>query len=253
MAIQFIGHTPNYATWAFNINGKKFVGRNLSTETPRLALRWVGGIDDNEYNRIKSTVGWVKPGDYGSSGFAITNSTATTADWVWRGVPYRSFYTVIEGLDEVDDLFYELVFGAPTNLAQQAADAAEASRLKQAESNRSAAEALAMQAEADRAAAETRRKQEEANKAAAEARARQDRAAAEEARLKQEESNRSAAEARAIQAEADRVAAETRRKQQEANKAAEAAKNAKSEISPPTGINWVTLGLQLGAAYLLLS
>jgi flagellar biosynthesis GTPase FlhF len=225
MAIQFIGHTSNYAVWAFNINGKKFVGRNFSTETPRLALRWVGGIDDNEYNRIKSTVGWVKPEDYGSSGFAITNSTATTADWVWRGVPYRSFYTVIEGEDEVGDLFYELTFGAPTNLAQQAADAAEAARLKQAESDRSAAEARAKQAEADRAAAE--------------ARARQDRAAAEEARLKQ--------------AEADRVAAETRRKQEEANKAAEAAKNAKSQIAPPTGINWVTLGLQLGAAYLLLS
>jgi len=253
MAIQFIGHTPNFAMWAFNINGKKFVGRNFSTETPRLALRWNGDIDDNDYNRIKSTVGWVKPEDYGSSGFAITNSTATTVDWVWRGVPYRSFYTVTEEEDDVGELFYQITFGAPTNLAQQAADAAEAARLKQAETDRSAAEARAMQAEADRAAAETRRRQEEANRAAAEARARQDRAAAEEARLKQEESNRSAAEARAMQAEADRVAAETRRKQEEANKAAQTAKNAKSEISPPTGINWVTLGLQLGAAYLLLS
>lgn len=199
MAIQFIGHTSNFAIWAFNINGKKFVGRNFSTETPRLALRWNGVIDDNDYNRIKSTVGWVKPEDYGSSGFAITNSTATTVDWVWRGVPYRSFYTVTEEEDEVGELFYQLTFGAPTNLAEEATKAAEAARLKQAESDRSAAEA------------------------------------------------------RAMQAEADRVAAETRRKQEEANKAAEAAKNAKSQIAPPTGLNWVTLGLQLGAAYLLLS
>jgi hypothetical protein len=226
MAIQFIGHTPNYAAWAFDINGKKFVGRNLSTETPRLALRWDGYFEDAEYNRIGAAAGWVKPGAQGSSGFAILSSTGTTVDWVWRGIPYRSNYQVDVSEDDAGDLYYQIYFGPPVNLQQLAADAA-----------RAAEEARLKQAEADRQAAEARAKQAEADRAAAEAKARQDQAAAEEARRKQEE--------------AARAAAEARRKQEEAAKAAEDAKKAKDTVTGPSKTEIGTLLVRLGILYAL--
>jgi hypothetical protein len=223
MAIQFIGHTPNYSAWAFNINGKKFIGRNLSTETPFLSLRWDGYLDDAEYNRIGITSGWVKPEAYGSSGFAITSSTGTTVEWVWRGIPYRSNYQVEVNEDDNGDPYYHIYFGTPVNLQQLAANAA-----------RVAEEARLKQAEADRQAAEARARQVEADKAAAEAKVRRDQAAAEEARRKQED--------------ADRASDESKRKQEEAAKAEEVAKNAKAEIAP-AGTDWLGVVIRVGSVY----
>jgi len=84
--------------WVFNVNGKEFVGRNFSTQSP-LQLAFKGVWDKPTFTPIKT------------SGFNITDSTDTNAIWQWQGNQYASWWKVISVDEEDPDAEVILKFG----------------------------------------------------------------------------------------------------------------------------------------------
>jgi len=98
MAISFTGHSPSFEMWVFNVNGKEFVGRNFSTQSP-LQLAFKGVWDKHTFPLINT------------SGFNITDSTDTNAIWQWQGNQYASWWKVISVDEEDPDAEVILKFG----------------------------------------------------------------------------------------------------------------------------------------------
>jgi hypothetical protein len=98
--ISFVGHSPNFAIWVFNVNGKELVARNLSTQSP-LQLRFEGYWDKPTFTPINT------------SGFKITDSTDTNMIWQWAGKQYTSWWKVVYDDEEDPDSTVYLNFGPP--------------------------------------------------------------------------------------------------------------------------------------------
>lgn len=88
MALSFLGHSPSFEMWVFNVNGKEFVARNFSTQTP-LQLKFVGYFDKPTFPLINT------------SGFNITESTDKVIVWTWAGKQYTSYW--LAESDDIDD------------------------------------------------------------------------------------------------------------------------------------------------------
>ena len=99
MAISFVGHSPNFAIWVFNVNGKELVARNYSTQSP-LQLRFEGAWDKPTFTPINT------------SGFNITDSTDTNMIWQWAGKQYTSSWNAKYDEDDPESKVY-LNFGPP--------------------------------------------------------------------------------------------------------------------------------------------
>jgi len=102
MGITFVGHSTSFEIWVFDVNGKRFVARNFSTQTP-LKLLFAGAF--SEYSGGSPLVK--------TSGFTISDSTATTATWQWGGKQYKSYWQI--EYDDIEDpeATVKLVFGPP--------------------------------------------------------------------------------------------------------------------------------------------
>ena len=102
MGISFVGHSNSFEIWVFDVNGKRFVARNFSTQTP-LKLRFAGLF--SEYSGGSPLIK--------TSGFNISDSTATTATWQWAGNQYQSYWQI--EYDDIEDpeATVKLVFGPP--------------------------------------------------------------------------------------------------------------------------------------------
>jgi hypothetical protein len=98
--ISFVGHSPNFEIWVFNVNGKELVARNFSTQSP-LQLRFEGYWDKPTFTPINT------------SGFKITDSTATNMIWQWAGKQYTSWWKVVYDDEEDPDSKVYLNFGLP--------------------------------------------------------------------------------------------------------------------------------------------
>jgi hypothetical protein len=85
--------------WVFNVNGKEFVGRNFSTQSP-LQLRFEGYWDKPTFTPINT------------SGFKITDSTDTNIIWQWAGKQYTSSWNVKYDEDDPESKVF-LNFGPP--------------------------------------------------------------------------------------------------------------------------------------------
>ena len=103
--ISFVGHTPSFKVWVFNVNGKSFVGSNFSTQSP-LQLSFKGYWD--QYPGPSNTEPLVN-----TSGFKITDSTATNMIWQWQGKQYTSSWKVISADIEDPEAGITLWFGPP--------------------------------------------------------------------------------------------------------------------------------------------
>jgi hypothetical protein len=100
MGISLVGHSPSFEIWVFNVNGKQFVGRNYSTQDPlQLSFRGV-------WDKYSGTAPLIN-----TSGFNITESTDKVAVWTWRGKQYTSWWMVISADDEDPDAEVTLKFG----------------------------------------------------------------------------------------------------------------------------------------------
>jgi hypothetical protein len=99
MAISFLGHSPSFEMWVFNVDGKEFVGRNFSTQSP-LQLSFKGVWDKHTFPLINT------------SGFNITDSTATNMIWQWAGKQYTSSWNAKYDEDDPESVVY-LNFGPP--------------------------------------------------------------------------------------------------------------------------------------------
>jgi hypothetical protein len=99
MAISFVGHSPNFEIWVFNVNGKELVARNFSTQSP-LQLRFEGYWDKPTFTPINT------------SGFNITDSTDTNMIWQWAGKQYTSSWNAKYDEDDPESKVY-LNFGPP--------------------------------------------------------------------------------------------------------------------------------------------
>ena len=102
--ISFVGHTPSFKVWVFNVNGKSFVGQNFSTQSP-LQLSFIGAWD--KYPSPSNTEPLIN-----TSGFKITDSTATNMIWQWAGKQYTSSWNVKYDEDDPESVVY-LNFGPP--------------------------------------------------------------------------------------------------------------------------------------------
>lgn len=100
MGISFVGHSPSFEIWVFNVDGKQFVGRNYSTQSP-LQLSFKGVWD-----KYSGSVPLIN-----TSGFNITDSTDKNAVWTWAGKQYASWWLAISEDDEDPDAMVELRFG----------------------------------------------------------------------------------------------------------------------------------------------
>ena len=100
MSISFVGHSPNFEIWVFNVNGKELVARNFSTQSP-LQLRFEGYWDKPTFTPINT------------SGFNITDSTDTNMIWQWAGKQYTSWWKVVYDDEEDPDSKVYLNFGPP--------------------------------------------------------------------------------------------------------------------------------------------
>jgi hypothetical protein len=99
MAISFVGHSPNFEIWVFNVNGKELVARNFSTQSP-LQLRFEGAWDKPTFTPINT------------SGFNITDSTDTSMIWQWAGKQYTSSWNAKYDEDDPESKVF-LNFGPP--------------------------------------------------------------------------------------------------------------------------------------------
>lgn len=97
--ISFVGHSPTFENWVFNVNGKELVARNYSTQSP-LQLRFEGHWDKPTFTPINT------------SGFKITDSTDTNMIWQWAGKQYTSSWNAKYDEDDPESKVY-LNFGPP--------------------------------------------------------------------------------------------------------------------------------------------
>lgn len=100
MALSFLGHSPSFEMWVFNVDGKELVARNFSTPSP-LQLNFKGYWDKHTFPLINT------------SGFNISDSTATTVVWQWAGKQYTSWWKAISADDEDPEAEITLMFGPP--------------------------------------------------------------------------------------------------------------------------------------------
>lgn len=98
--ISFVGHSPSFNNWVFNVNGKDLVATNFSTPSP-LQLSFKGFWDKPTFTPIKT------------SGFDITDSTATTVIFTWGGKQYVSSWKVLVADEEDPESQVTLWFGTP--------------------------------------------------------------------------------------------------------------------------------------------
>ena len=99
MALSFLGHSPSFEIWVFNVNGRELVARNFSTQSP-LQLRFEGYWDKPTFTPINT------------SGFKITDSTDTNMIWQWAGKQYTSSWNVKYDEDDPESKVF-LNFGPP--------------------------------------------------------------------------------------------------------------------------------------------
>jgi hypothetical protein len=90
MGLSFLGHTPSFEIWVFNVNGREFVARNFSTPSP-LQLKFAGVFD-----KYSGGAPLIK-----TSGFNITDSTDKVVVWTWAGKQYTSWWMAES--DDIDD------------------------------------------------------------------------------------------------------------------------------------------------------
>lgn len=90
MGITFLGHSPSFEIWVFNVNGREFVARNFSTPSP-LQLKFAGVFD-----KYSGGAPLIK-----TSGFNITESTDKVVVWTWAGKLYTSWWMAES--DDIDD------------------------------------------------------------------------------------------------------------------------------------------------------
>ena len=110
MALTFVGHSPTYTIWVFDLDGKQFVARNFSTPSP-LAIKFVG-VYPEPYSGSEPLIK--------TSGFDIISSTsqptgvgaAGVVEWTWGGKRYRNTYLFTIG-DVGADEESTLLFAAP--------------------------------------------------------------------------------------------------------------------------------------------
>lgn len=98
MAISFLGHSPSFAVWAFNVNGRRVLARNYSTPSP-LSIRFAGAFDESP----------VAGGLIKTSGFDITESTDKNVIWSWAGKRYTSNWEIND--DDPENVTIQ--FGTP--------------------------------------------------------------------------------------------------------------------------------------------
>ena len=105
MGITFLGNTTDFKTWFFNIDGKTFVARNNSTQSP-LKISFGDGRFFGTYapNQIIPGAVVVK-----NTGFDIISGTSQTSgnsagmvlngivEWTYAGLKYRSRWMLTEG------------------------------------------------------------------------------------------------------------------------------------------------------------
>lgn len=89
MALSFLGHSPSFEIWVFNVNGRELVARNFSTPSP-LQLKFAGAFDKYSGAPLINT-----------SGFNITESTDKVIVWTWGGKKYTSYW--LAESDDIDD------------------------------------------------------------------------------------------------------------------------------------------------------
>jgi hypothetical protein len=88
--LTFLGHTPTYNQWVFDVSGRRLVAVNLSRQSP-LQLKFSGNFSDQPLTLMKT------------SGFDITSSTGTTIEWVWQGNRYKSVWMLAPGDDAAEE------------------------------------------------------------------------------------------------------------------------------------------------------
>lgn len=98
--ISFVGHSPSFNNWVFNVNGRDIVATNYSSSSP-LQLSFKGFWDKPTFAPIKT------------SGFDITDSTATTVIFTWGGKQYVSAWKVLVADEEDPESQVTLWFGTP--------------------------------------------------------------------------------------------------------------------------------------------
>lgn len=100
MGLSFLGHSPSFNNWVFSVDGKELVASNFSTPSP-LQLSFKGFWDKHTFPLINT------------SGFNISDSTATTVVWQWAGKQYTSWWKAISADDEDPEAEITLMFGPP--------------------------------------------------------------------------------------------------------------------------------------------
>ena len=106
MSITFKGNTPDYLYWVFDIDGKTFVARNSSSQSP-LRIRFTDGRFFGTYS-----ISQIIPGAtlVKNTGFDIITGTSQDIDqagivktgiveWTWAGQKYRNRWNLIEGTE----------------------------------------------------------------------------------------------------------------------------------------------------------
>jgi hypothetical protein len=91
MGITFLGHTPNFEMWVFNLDGNRFVARNFSTPNP-LSIKFAGVFDD-----APLAAPLIK-----TSSFDITESNSRIVIWTYLGKAYTSSWD-LDDEDRDDD------------------------------------------------------------------------------------------------------------------------------------------------------
>lgn len=100
MALSFKGHAPDFQYWVFNIDGRDWVAVNQSTPQP-LKIQFQG-----RYRAWPESLPLIK-----TSGFDIISSTTSksnslgekqgTVEWVWSGNRYKSSWVTTAGNEVV--------------------------------------------------------------------------------------------------------------------------------------------------------
>ena len=116
--------------WVFNVDGKELVARNFSTPSP-LQLNFKGYWDKHTFPLINT------------SGFNISDSNANTVVWQWAGKQYTSWWKVISADEEDPEAQITLMFGPP--VPYTGSPVAPVGTSVKTKEEREAAEAAAMQ------------------------------------------------------------------------------------------------------------
>lgn len=97
MGISLKGHTPDFQYWVFDIDGKTWVAVNQSSPEPQLNINFVGN-----YRNWPSTLPLISTSGFGING-SSTKSTndlgekTGTIEWVWAGNRYLSTWVLTAG------------------------------------------------------------------------------------------------------------------------------------------------------------